>query len=182
MTGLTLRRAAEPDADSLADLRIEFMKIVKNGGLEDEEGWREGLRGYFGRAIRTGRIIAWLCLDGSRVVGTTALRLDRMRRGRAPAGSLEGCVMSVYTVSSHRRRGVARALLGLALEEARRRGLRRLVLHPTEDGESLYETLGFRRFRTVMILPLLPEAGKERAGSTGGRNGRRDRGLRPGRL
>jgi GNAT superfamily N-acetyltransferase len=62
--------------------------------------------------------------------------------------------MSVYTKPGYRRRGISRALLGLAIEEGRKRGLRRLVLHPTDDGRPLYESLGFRSYRTVMILPL----------------------------
>lgn len=156
---LAFREATVLDAAALAELRIDFMKIVKNGGLPDEADWREGLRSYFARSIAAGRLSAWLCLDGERVVATIALRYDRPRArgigpGRGASGGLDGYIMSVYTVPSHRSRGIARTLMALVLDEAARRGLGRLVLHPTDDGVTLYESFGFRRFRTVMVLPL----------------------------
>lgn len=160
--GLPIRRAVPGDAALLADLRVEFMRIVKNGGLPDEDDWLSGLSSYFERSMAQGRLLAWLCFDGGEAVASAALRIDPVRRDRAPvpmpgggaAGSSDGYIMSVYTKPLYRRRGISRALLGLAIEEGRRRGLRRLVLHPTDDGRPLYEDLGFRSFRTVMILPL----------------------------
>lgn len=157
LAGLPIRRAEPADAAVLAALRVEFMRIVKNGGLPDEEDWLSGLSAYFGRNLARGRLLAWLCFDGDEAVASAALRLDPVRRDRAPggtAGPTDGYIMSVYTKPGFRRRGISRALLGLALEEGRKRGLRRLVLHPTDDGRPLYESLGFRSFRTVMILPL----------------------------
>lgn len=133
------------------------MRIVKNGGLPDEEDWLSGLSSYFGKSMARGRLLAWLCFDGDEAVASAALRMDPVRKDRAPggaSGSVDGYIMSVYTKPAYRRRGISRSLLGLAIEEGRRRGLRRLVLHPTDDGRPLYESLGFRSFRTVMILPL----------------------------
>ena len=137
------------------------MRIVKNGGLPDEEDWLSGLSSYFGRSLARGRLLAWLCLDGGEAVASAALRIDPVRKDRAPLGAAragpapsDGYVMSVYTKPGYRRRGISRAILGLAIEEGRKRGLRRLVLHPTDDGRPLYESLGFRSYRTVMILPL----------------------------
>jgi ribosomal protein S18 acetylase RimI-like enzyme len=137
------------------------MRIVKNGGLPDEEDWLSGLSSYFGRSLARGRLLAWLCLDGGEAVASAALRIDPVRKDRTPLGTAragpapaDGYIMSVYTKPGYRRRGISRALLGLAIEEGRKRGLRRLVLHPTDDGRPLYESLGFRSYRTVMILPL----------------------------
>ena len=158
LTGLAIRRAEPADAAILAALRLEFMRIVKNGGLPDEEDWLSGLSSYFGRSMARGKLLAWLCFDGDEAVASAALRMDPIRRDRAPgpgsAGAADGYIMSVYTKPAYRRRGISRALLDLAIEEGRRRGLRRLVLHPTDDGRPLYESLGFRSYRTVMTLPL----------------------------
>jgi len=38
--GLEYRRAGQADVDALVDLRIEFMRIVKDAGLDDEPRWR----------------------------------------------------------------------------------------------------------------------------------------------
>jgi GNAT superfamily N-acetyltransferase len=130
------------------------MRIVKNCGIEDEASWQRGLESYFARALGSGRVLAWLCLDGGATVATAALRVDSVREGRGPHGAREGYVMSVYTMAPWRRLGISTRLLGEVIAEARSIGLVRLVLHPTEDALPLYRGLGFHEFRTVMILPL----------------------------
>ena len=55
----------------------------------------------------------------------------------------EGCVHSVYVVPSHRRRGVARAIMDEAMRYAREARLLRLTLHPSDEARPLYEALGF---------------------------------------
>jgi GNAT superfamily N-acetyltransferase len=137
------------------------MRIVKNGGLPDEDDWLSGLSAYFGRGMVRDRLVAWLCFDGDEAVASAALRIDPLRKDRIPGDAADsalrradGYIMSIFTKPAFRRRGISRALLGLAIEEARKRGLRRLVLHPTDDGRPLYESLGFRPYRTVMLLPL----------------------------
>jgi GNAT superfamily N-acetyltransferase len=156
-----IRPARAADAPYLAATRMDFMKIVKDGGLADEDGWLSFLTGHFSRALSKGRLLAWLAVAGGEARATAALRLDRVKAGRGPAGSVDGYVMSVYTEPGWRGRGMARALMEGLIDEARRRGLRRLVLNPTEDGRRLYESLGFRRFRNVMVL-WLEAAGPDR--------------------
>lgn len=152
--GFQIRKAGPADAPILAETRIEFMRIVKDGGLPDEDGWRAFLLGHFSRSLKKGRLLAWLAVTDGEARATAAVRLDRVRKGRGPAGSLDGYVMSVYTEAAWRGRGMARALMVTLIAEARLRGLRRLVLHPTEDGRRLYEALGFRQYRNVMVLRL----------------------------
>ncbi|MBL8967606.1 MAG: GNAT family N-acetyltransferase [Spirochaetaceae bacterium] len=147
------------------------MRIVKDGGIPDEDALRKDLTAYFRRTMERDRLAAWLSLDGGKPVASAALRIDRarLRAGAGAAASpnnpaakasrLEGYVMSVYTAPSHRGRGLARTLLDLLLEEARIRNLLRLRLHPTEDGRPLYLKLGFRDFRGTMVLRL-PSAGR----------------------
>lgn len=151
MDGQLALRSAEPlDIPSLVELRLEFMRIVKDGGIPDEEGWRQGLTAYFSAWMARGRLRAWLALDGRQTVATAALRLDRARKGRDRGW--DGYVMSVYTRPEWRHRGLARALMGQVIQEASALGLARLVLHPTEASIPLYSSLGFRPYRNVMIL------------------------------
>ena len=133
------------------------MRIVKDGGIPEEAALRAGLEARFARSIARGKVAAWLCLDGPRPVASAALRIDPCRpspKSRTQAGDREGYVFSVYTAAEFRRRGIAGALLGLLLEEARAQGLLRLRLHPTADSRPLYLGLGFADFRGTMVLPL----------------------------
>jgi len=44
-----------------------------------------------------------------------------------------------------RRRGVGEAVMRVVLDALAARGIRRIVLHASENGRPLYERLGFRR-------------------------------------
>ena len=60
-------------------------------------------------------------------------------------------IAKMMTLSSHRRRGVARALLRVAERESQKRGKTLLMLDTAAEGGSsaLYEAEGFIRFGTV---------------------------------
>ncbi len=85
---------------------------------------------------------------------------DRIRRGRrrarhdgdrlaaaplAPDQSARGYILNVFVEPKHRGQGLARALMDLAMEEARRRGLDHMILHATPMGRPLYEAPGWTR-------------------------------------
>ena len=79
----------------------------------------------------------FVLLDGTRVVGTVALRPDADRR-------CELCRM--YLDARYRRRGLGRRLLAHALREARRRGCQELYLKTASvltEALALYRQAGF---------------------------------------
>lgn len=90
--------------------------------------------------LRAPDITFWSAWDGDVLLGCAALReLD-------PA---HGEVKSMRTVARARRRGVAAALLSRVVEEARRRGYRRLSLETGSQpayvpARALYARAGFR--------------------------------------
>jgi len=55
----------------------------------------------------------------------------------------EAIVLNVYVEPAWRRRGVADALMRAVLDGLAGRGIRRIVLHASDDGRRLYERLGF---------------------------------------
>ena len=60
-----------------------------------------------------------------------------------PTQSARGYFLNVFVEPEHRGQGLARALMDLAMEEARRRGLDHMILHATPMGRPLYEALGW---------------------------------------
>lgn len=70
---------------------------------------------------------------------------------------LRGYLLNVYTEPQHRRRGLARALVQAALDEARLRGIRVVALHASKEGRALYESLGFKA--TNEMYRVEPDAG-----------------------
>ena len=100
---------------------------------------------WVAKAITDGRYVGWLTEDeGEVVAGAGLLLLDWPPHPLDPRTSHRGYLCNVYVEPSHRRRKLASNLIDLALAEARRRGIRVVSLHSTDEGRSLYEANGFR--------------------------------------
>lgn len=89
--------------------------------------------------LRTPAISFWTAWSGPRLLGCGALREIDDRHGE---------VKSMRTAAAHRRSGVARAMLGHIITEARGRNYARLSLetgchHAFEPARKLYESFGF---------------------------------------
>jgi GNAT superfamily N-acetyltransferase len=145
------RKASLSDVGALVDLRIEFMRIIKDGGIPDEEAWREELSARFSSDIASGELVAWICLDparggaSSRVVATSGLACPRAARSRRELSLEPGeaLLCNMYTVSAYRRRGLGAELLERSIGEARAAGVRAVKLQPTDDSRALYLRRGF---------------------------------------
>ena len=75
------------------------------------------------------------------------LRCNLLRLWRA-----RGNILNVYTERPFRRQGIARRLMHIALDWCRANGIRAVILHASDDGQKLYEQLGFRSTNEMRIL------------------------------
>ncbi|HLF29187.1 MAG TPA: GNAT family N-acetyltransferase [Anaerolineae bacterium] len=90
-----------------------------------------------------GRLRAWVIEADGQVVASGAILVpDWLPRPADPAGRL-AYLHSVYTLPQYRRRGLARRIVQAAIDTCRVAGMRRLTLHASQSGRSLYESLGF---------------------------------------
>lgn len=151
MSDLEFLRAGQADVGALVDLRIDFMRIVKDGGLPDEAEWRAELGERFSRDLGSGDLVAWICAAGDlspgprRVLATSGLAYPRdgeMRR-ELGLGPGEALLCNMYTRPEHRRRGLASELLERSIAEARALGARAIRLQGTADSRRLYGRRGF---------------------------------------
>lgn len=90
-------------------------------------------------ALRQPAITFWTVWEGDDLLGCGALKALDDQHGE---------IKSMRTANQHRRKGVARAVLAHMIDEARRRGYRRLSLetgsHPAfEPARRLYASFGF---------------------------------------
>ncbi|MGH7397431.1 MAG: GNAT family N-acetyltransferase [Candidatus Rokuibacteriota bacterium] len=95
-------------------------------------------------AVKGGGRLLWVARDagaiGGPIIGTVQLDLEKRANGDHRAE-----VIKLMVHTSGRRRGVGRALMLAAQEEARRRGRRTLVLDTRQGdpSETLYRSLGW---------------------------------------
>lgn len=94
--------------------------------------------------LAAGRYFGWAIVDAGRdVAGLGMMVIDWPPHPSHPMQAQRGYVLNVYVEPDHRRRGLARRLMDEAVAEAKRRGLQFMILHATDQGRPLYESLGW---------------------------------------
>ena len=139
-----LGTATHEDIPQLIELRMAYL-LADFGTLDAtvEDTIRGSLPSFFDRHLG-GDLFAYAmrCDDGSIVSLALMLVSEKPPNPRFPHGRI-GTVFNVFTVPEHRRRGLARQVMGALVEDARLRGLDRVELNATDDGYGLYKSLGF---------------------------------------
>jgi GNAT superfamily N-acetyltransferase len=107
-------------------------------------------------SMARGERLMFGAFDGNLLVGTVTVILQS-----PPNAPYRGEIAKMMTLSSHRRRGVARALLRLAERESLKRGKTLLMLDTAAEGGSsaLYEAEGFILCGTVPDYAYEPHGG-----------------------
>jgi GNAT superfamily N-acetyltransferase len=133
--------AAFYDADALANLRAQ--SLIEMGLLEAKAkpDFIIEARGEFYRMLQQERIAAWLLVDNDRAVGC-AMALFWMRLPY-PNGMMHAEIAGVYIEPRYRGHGFAQELISDALDAAKSRGARRIILHAREGTKDLYRKFGF---------------------------------------
>lgn len=111
-------------------------------------GWRSRFVEYFTNKQHTNTGQFFLARAGCEVIGITAVSLVEDYHSYV-LGRKGGRVNSVYVAPEYRRRGIARMMLHFALAWLRAQGCSVARLNASEEGEALYESLGFKRRREM---------------------------------
>lgn len=143
MNGITCRAAGIDDYAAGAQLRFEMaLEMGSHDFVTAETDWRERFCEYFAAKHRSGEGRLFLAYDGDAAVGSAIVTiLDDYRR--SVLGIASAWVNAVYVKPSHRRRGIGKSLMLMAIDWARAQGCRRIRLRSSDEGRLLYESLGF---------------------------------------
>jgi GNAT superfamily N-acetyltransferase len=95
--------------------------------------------------MQTGEYLAWFAvgMDGSIAAGLGLWLMDWPPHMIGP-GAPRGNILNVYTEPPARRLGLARLLMETALAWCRNNGIRAVILHSSNAGRPLYESMGFK--------------------------------------
>ena len=94
--------------------------------------------------LEDGRYFGWVAEeDGKGIAGLGMMTIDWPPHPLHPDDDRRGYILNVYVEPDYRGMGIARKLMDRAGEEARRRGLRYVILHATAQARPLYERLGW---------------------------------------
>jgi GNAT superfamily N-acetyltransferase len=146
-----IRRATEADADTIAVQRTVMFRDMSSLDPSVEGELLEAATSQIREAIASGEYVAWLAHlagDPQRIIGGSGVQLRRLfprpdETGKRVLIGREGIVLNVYVERDFRRRGLARRLMEVLLDWVRGSDVVSLVLHASDDGRRLYESMGF---------------------------------------
>ena len=147
----TVRPAGAADIPMIAHHRVAMFRDMGALAANQEEPLVQATLAFLAAALPRGEYLAWVAEDDgtpSSVIGGAGAQL-RPILPRPPDGvdglelGPEAIILNVYVEQAWRRQGVAEALMRALLEALAARGIRRIVLHASDQGRRLYEHLGF---------------------------------------
>jgi len=139
---ITYRKLTENDLEAFISMRIAQLR---EEGATEELDLAPALMDYYHRHMADGTFVSWLAVDENRIVGTSGMSfVEKPPYFSCPSGRI-GLLSSMYTDPRYRRRGIARKLLALVVEEARAYGCGAVWITASDMGVLLYQSFGFRK-------------------------------------
>jgi ribosomal protein S18 acetylase RimI-like enzyme len=145
------RMATEADAELISEQRYRMFVDSEQGNEARLKEVTDNFVPWVRERLSDGRYIGWLTAEDGRVVaGAGMLLMDFPPHWMDPE-PLRAYLLNVYVEPEFRGRGLARELLEMAMNDARRREIKVVSLHASTFGRPLYERNGFKT-TSEMIL------------------------------
>lgn len=136
-------KATIEDIGVLTDLRIAYLNedlgVISNENLELMQA---SLPSYYEKHLNKD-LMAYVARDEMDIVSCAFLLIVEKPMSPSFFTGKTGTVLNVYTKPDYRKKGYAKKLITTMLEDAKAEGLSIIELKATEDGYSLYKSVGF---------------------------------------
>ena len=140
------------DIDMLMDVRLSMLRIVND--LPADYIFDDELVVSSRRYFLEGDQTTVVAVDDGRCVACASMSyIEIMPTFSHPSGK-RAHLMNVYTEKDYRRRGIARQLVNMLIEDARAHGATEISLDATESGRPLYESMGFKASEECMVIDI----------------------------
>jgi GNAT superfamily N-acetyltransferase len=146
-----IRRATVDDAAVIARHRAAMFYEMKSVDETESASIISASIPQLSEMLAEGDYSGWLVELEEKVIAGGGVMMRRLlpRPGSLQGGE-EAYIMNIYTEPEHRRRGLARKIMETILEWCSEGGFARVTLHPSDEGESLYCSLGFERTKEML--------------------------------
>ncbi|GAB7052735.1 GNAT family N-acetyltransferase [Catenuloplanes indicus] len=157
---ITVRRAGPSDAAELVRLRAVMIRDAFDGEEPPPGEWREiAERQFRARLADSAGLLAAFVVDRpddpQRLAACAVGSVDTRIASPHSLSGESGYIFNVATDPAYRRRGFSRACMEDLIEWFAKRGVARVTLHASPDGEPGYRALGFTAPRhTALQLDL----------------------------
>ena len=136
-------KATKKDIGVLTDLRIAYLNEDLGDVSDDNlELMQATLPSYYEKHLNKD-LIVYVARDEMDIASCAFLLIVEKPMSPSFITGKTGTVLNVYTKSEYRKKGYAKKLIIMMLEDAKAEGVSIIELKATEDGYSLYKSVGF---------------------------------------
>lgn len=140
------------DIDMLMDVRLSMLRIVND--LPADYIFDDELVVSSRRYFLEGDQTTVVAVNDGRCVACASMSYIEIMPTFSHSSGKRAHLMNVYTEESYRRRGIARQLVNMLIEDARVHGATEISLDATESGRPLYESVGFKASEECMVIDI----------------------------
>ena len=140
------------DIDMLMDVRLSMLRIVND--LPADYVFDDELVVSSRRYFLEGDQTTVAAVDDGRCVACASMSYIEIMPTFSHSSGKRAHLMNVYTEKHYRRRGIARHLVNMLIEDARAYGATEVSLDATESGRPLYESVGFKASEECMVIDI----------------------------
>ncbi len=150
--GFTICLAREEEIDTLVMHRRSMFRDMGYSDNATLDSMAARCQPWLLEKMKAGEYLAWLVIDAQGTVAAGAgLWLMEWIPHMIGKGTRRGNIINVYTEEKFRRRGLARNLIDVAIQWCRENGFDTIILHASDEGRGLYESMGFAATNEMRI-------------------------------
>lgn len=151
-----IRKATDADIDALIKSRCRTMGEVCGFGenYEFSVEFMESTKEYFLRGNGTTVIAVDDSCEPAQIAGNATLCYTNLMPTFSHPGGKRAHLMNVHVEKEFRRKGIARRMIEILVDEAKERGVTEISLDATDDGRKLYEAMGWYANNEAMAKDL----------------------------
>jgi len=140
---MVFEKANFNDLSSLISLRIAYL-LEDYGELPQNQIKQitDNFSGYFQKHLNND-LLVFVCRDVDKIVSCCFLCITEKPSNPSFINGRTGVILNVYTLPEYRRKGIAKRLIKMLLDEAETSNLDFVELKATDSGYLLYKSLGF---------------------------------------
>ncbi|MBI5653211.1 MAG: GNAT family N-acetyltransferase [Chloroflexi bacterium] len=147
-----IRVATPDDLATICAQRRAMFDDMRVGTPSELDAGDVAFKSWVVNRIATGEYRGWFALNArDEIIAGAGLWIATMPPGPRDHTERRGYVMNVYTHPDYRQRGLARRLMNVIMEWCRANQIRTMMLHASDKGRALYESLGFKQTNEMRI-------------------------------
>jgi GNAT superfamily N-acetyltransferase len=144
LSNVQIREIGTSEVETLTTYRMAYLTELQGEQSEEYQlKLRQELNDYFTQALTEKRFFAYLAELKGEILSFGAMVIKKIPGDFNQSSYLEGDILNMFTVPFARRKGISAMILQQLINEAKNRGISKISLHTSKDGEKLYRKFGF---------------------------------------